>query len=174
MAQLSGSPALVQGDTSISHTTAVHTVGMLAHDASGNQYRYIQFASAVINGELVVIDHTWTGTRLSAALRGYVGVALTTQAANAFGWVQVYGVNTFVWADSGVTTADGAIAPVTTDLGHLALQTSADTGIAIFGIRACTAPDSCASTALGTSALSAPCTAQLNFPYITGQFFVGS
>ncbi len=174
MASLSGNPQVVQGDTSISHTTAVHTVGMLAHDASGNQYRYIQFASAVINGELVVIDHTWSGTRLSAALRGYVGVALATQAANAFGWVQVYGVNTFVWADSGVTTADGVIAPVTTDLGHIALATSADTSVAIFGMRACTAPDSCASTALATSALSAPCTVQLNYPYITGQFFVGS
>jgi len=174
MAELTGSPHLIGGNTTDSQTTARHIVGTVARDASGNEYRYVQFGVAAINGEVVVMDNTWTTSRLSSTSRGFVGIALATQAANAFGWVQVYGVNSFVWADTGVTTADPVLAPVTTDLGHLAVQTSADTSIGIWGLHVATAPDSCASTALGTSALSAPCTVLLTYPLITGSFSISS
>jgi hypothetical protein len=99
MAELSGFPQVMQGNTSMSDTTAVHTVATWRRTTPGNLYKYVQFAAA-INGEVVAFDGTYIGTRLtSATSRGFVGVALATQAANAFGWVQVYGVNSFVWAD---------------------------------------------------------------------------
>ena len=174
MAELTGFPVAFAGNTSISDTTQKHTLGFLAADNAGNLYKYVQFGAAAINGEVVAFDGTYITSRLTSTSRGFVGVALATQAANAFGWVQVYGVNAFVWADTGVTTADPLIAPATTDLGHVAVATSADTSVAIFNMKFTTAPDSCASTALGTSALSAPGTAVLAFPFITGQFMVSS
>ena len=174
MAELSGGPQLFAANTSDSSSTAKHTVGFLAHDTSYNQYRYVQFNFAAINGEVVSMDGTWTAGRLTNTSRGFVGVALTTHTANYYGWAQVFGVNAFVWADTGVTTADPVIAPATTDLGHVAVATSADTGIAIFNMKFTVAPDSCASTALGTSAVSAPGTAILAYPFITGQFCVSS
>jgi hypothetical protein len=36
------------------------------------------------------------------------------------------------------------------------------------------APNSCASTLLGTSALAAPCTVILNYPFVSGQFLLTS
>ena len=149
-------------------------MGFIAHDNAGNQYRYVQFGAAAVNGEVVAMDGTWTTSRITTASRGFLGVALATQAANAFGWVQVFGVNSFVWADTGVTTADPVIVVATTDLGHVGVATSGDVSIAIFNMKFTTAPDSCASTALGTSATSAPGTAILAYPFVTGAFNISS
>lgn len=174
MAGLSGFPQAFTGDTSASDTTQKHTLGFLAADASGNLYKYVSFGAAAVNGEVVAFDGTYTTSRLTNTSRGFVGIALATQTSSTFGWVQVYGVNSFVWADTGVTTADPLIAAATTDLGHVAAATSGDTNVGIFNMKFTTPPDSCASTALGTSAVSAPGTAILAFPFITGQFCVTS
>lgn len=174
MAELSGFPQALGGNTSISDTTAKHTVGFLAADAAGNLYKYVKYGAAAVNGEVVVFADDYVTSRITTGSRGFVGIALATQAANAFGWAQVYGVNSFVWADTGVTTADPLIVVATTDLGHVGVATSADTNVGIFNMKFTTAPDSCASTALGTSATSAPGTAILAFPFISGQFCVTS
>lgn len=174
MAELTGFPALFTGNTTVSESAASTVVGTLAQDVAGNLYRYVKFGFAAITGEVVVMDSAWSAARLSNTSRGFVGITLANQTTNYYGWVQIYGVNTFCWADTGVTTADPVLAPVTTDLGHLAVQTSGDVSIGIWGIHASTAPDSCASTALGTSAVSAPCTVILAHPFITGAFSISS
>lgn len=174
MAELTGLPIAVAGNTGLTESTQSQTLGILAWDGAGNGYRYVKFAGAYITGEVVYMDNAWLATRLTNTSRGFVGIVMANQTANYYGWVQVFGVNTFVWADTGCTTADPVIAPATTDLGHLAVNTSGDTGIGIDGIHVATDPNSCGSTALGTSALSAPCTITLSFPFITGRFSVSS
>ena len=177
MAELSGQgPVIHSGATSIVDSSiSVSKLGTRGVDVDGNEWVYVDFQQALAIGEWVVFDHTYAATRITNTSRGFVGVVgATVSASDRFGWVQVRGVNTFAWASSGATTADPIVIAATTDLGSIGTGTSADTSIAVFSAKVCTAPDTCASTALSTSALAAPCTVILMDPFITGQFAVSS
>lgn len=176
MAELSGQgPILFHGATTVVDTSAAQKLGLRAYDASGNEYVYVDFQESCIAGEWVVFDHNYAASQLTAASRGFVGVVTgTVSASDRYGWVQVRGVHTAAWATSGATTADPVVIAATTDLGHVATGTSADVSVAVFGAKIATAPDTCASTALSTSALAAPATVVLNYPFVTGQFAVSS
>jgi hypothetical protein len=151
-------------------------------DNSGNVFVLVDFGVNVPTngwqqGEWCTYSlSTYAALRLSAANRGFVGVVMASGITSTlrYGWVQVYGVNAFAWANTSATTATPITVPVTTDLGTVTVSTSADTGVAMFGALVVGDPNSCASTALGTSALAAPCTVILNYPFITGQFVVSS
>lgn len=178
MAELSGQgPIIAPSATSIVDTSASQLIklGQRASDVDGNEYVYVDFQESCIRGEWVSFDHTYAASQLTAASRGWVGVVDgTVSASDRFGWVMVRGIHTAAWATSGATTADPVVVAATTDLGHVATGTSADVSIAVYGAKVCTAPDTCASTALSTSALAAPCTVMLNYPFVTGQFAVSS
>ena len=176
MAELSGQgPTIHSGATSVVDTSAVVKLGTRGVDTDGNEYVYVDFQESCIRGEWVVFDHAYAASQLTAASRGWVGVVDgTVSASDRFGWVMVRGVHTAAWATSGATTVDPVVIAATTDLGHVATGTSADVSILITGAHVATAPDTCASTALSTSALAAPCTVTLNYPYITGAFNVSS
>ena len=176
MAELSAQgPSLHSGATSVIDSAQMVKLGSRGIDTDGNEYVYVDFQQALAIGEWVSFDHNYAATRITAASRGFVGIVVgTVSASDRFGYVQVRGVNTFAWASSGATTADPIVIAATTDLGAVGTGTSADTSVAVFNAKVCTAPDTCASTALSTSALAAPCTVILMYPFITGQFNVSS
>jgi hypothetical protein len=123
----------------------------------------------------VSIDSAYAARQLTSSARGWVGVVVATvSASDRFGWVQVYGVNTFAWATSDATTAFEAIVAATTDIGHISTVSTSNDGITIQGVHVATVPDTCASTALSTSALAAPATVILNYPFITGSLSVAT
>lgn len=175
----------VQGETSevYSDLSKLPPLGTKTQDAVGNEYVLVDFGASQPTvgfhyGEFVVYDHTFTATRLTDTSIGYVGVVMAGSAAgtitttNRYGWVQIYGVHTAAWGSTSITTAlTGHPLSVfaTSDLGSVGSKgVSTALGGVIFGARAVSAPDSCASTALSTSALAAPFSVQLNYPFITG------
>ncbi len=176
MAELSGQgPIIHSGATSEVDSSQKIKLGQRALDVDGNEFVYVDFQESFIRGEWCAFDHAYLATQLTAASRGWVGVVDgTVSASDRFGWVQVRGIHTAAWATSGATTVDPVVVAATTDLGHVATGTSADVSILIAGAHIATAPDTCASTALSTSALAAPCTVTLNYPYISGAFSVTS
>jgi hypothetical protein len=176
MAELSGQgPIAFHGATTVIDTSAAQKVGMRGFDSDGNGYVYVDFQESFIAGEWCAFDHNYAATQLTAASRGWVGVVIgTVSASDRYGWVQVLGVHTSAWATSGATTVDPVVIAATTDLGHISTGTSADVSVAVYGAKVMTAPDTCASTALSTSALAAPCTVILNHPFVTGAFAVSS
>ena len=176
MAELSAQgPVIHTGATTVVDSTQAQKLGMRAYDVDGNEYVYVDFQESFIAGEWACFDNAYLATQLTATSRGFVGVVIgVVSASDRFGWVQVRGVHTSAWATSGATTIEAVIVAATTDLGHVSTATSADTGIHLSGVHVATAPDTCASTALSTSALAAPCTVVLNYPFISGTFAVSS
>lgn len=178
MSELSAQgPVIHSGATSVVDSSGTQAVklGTRAVDVDGNEFVYVDFQESFISGEWCAMDSGYLASQLTAASRGAVGVvAGTVSASDRFGWVCVRGVVTNAWATSGATTADPVVIAATTDLGHVATGTSADVSIAVRGAKIATAPDTCASTALSTSALAAPCTVVLMYPFVDGTFAVSS
>jgi hypothetical protein len=176
MAELSGQgPIIHSGATSEVDSTQKIKLGSRGYDVDGNEVVYVDFQESCIAGEWVAIDSGYLATQLTAASRGPVGVVVgTVSASDRFGWVMIRGIHTAAWATSGATTVDPVVVAATTDLGHVATGTSADVSILVAGAHIATAPDTCASTALSTSALAAPCTVILQYPFISGAFSVTS
>lgn len=178
MAELSAQgPVLHSGATSVVDSSGGQAVklGTRGVDVDGNVYVYVDFQQALSNGEWVSFTSAFLAIRLTNTARGWVGVvAATVSASDRFGWVQVYGVNTFAWASSDATTTFEAILAATTDLGSISTVSTSNDGITVHGVHVATAPDTCASTALSTSALMAPCTVVLNYPFVTGSLSVAS
>ena len=171
MAELSGQgPVAHTGATSVVDTSGGQAckLGTRGRDADGNEYVYVDFQESCINGEWVSFNSSYQASQLGATSIGWVGVVVATvSASDRFGWVQVYGVNTFAWATSGSSSGFPTVVAATTDLGTIATDGTSANSTAIFGIVVATAPDTCASTALSTSALAAPCTVLLNYPFIS-------
>lgn len=176
MAELSAQgPVVHTGATSVVDDVQQGKLGRRAYDVDGNELVYVDFQEACIAGEWVSFDSNYLASQLTATSRGFVGVVVgTVSASDRFGWVMVRGVHTAAWATSGATTIEAVIVAATTDLGHVSTATSADTGILVSGAHIASAPDTCASTALSTSALAAPCTVVLAYPFISGALAVSS
>jgi hypothetical protein len=177
MSELSAQgPSLHTGATTVVDLNTVASpapgkLGARAYDTNGNEFVYVDFQQALGAGEWVAFDHLYAATRLTAASKGWVGVVDgVVSASDRAGWVMVRGVCTFAWCSSGATTADPVVIAATTDLGAVGTGTSADVSVMVFGAHVATAPDTCASTALSTSALAAPATVTLNYPYVNGAF----
>jgi hypothetical protein len=183
MAVISGrGGAAIPGETSELFSSVFLPLGTRATDVNGNEYIFVDFGAApsatgFVYGSWVQFDHNFLATILTTTARGWVGIVTsgsagqTVSATLRYGWVQIYGIHTGALGTSGVTTADGLIAVVTTDVGYVDKSTSTETSnFALFNALARTAPNTCASTATGTSALVAPFTAQLNYPFMAGWF----
>jgi hypothetical protein len=177
MAELSAQgPIIHSGATSVVDSVQQIKLGSRGFDQEGNEYVYVDFQEACIRGEWVVFTSAYLASQLTSTSRGFVGVVDgTVSASDRFGWVMVRGVHTAAWATSGSSSGFPVIAAATTDLGTVdTLGTSVDASVAISGVLVASAPDTCASTALSTSALAAPCTVILNYPFITGVVSVAS
>ncbi len=179
--------AAMGGATSelFSDASKIPQLGTRATDDSGNEFILVDFGSSqpatgFHYGEYVSFDQNYLATRITTTSRGWVGVVMAGAGANTitttlrYGWVQVYGINTFTWGTSDVTSATMLYVVATTDIGYLqGLATTTDV-LGIFGVRAVSAADSCASTALSTSSLAAPFSAQLTYPFVSGALLTGA
>jgi hypothetical protein len=177
MAELSGQGAIVHhSPTSAVDTSAYQKLGLRATDVDGNIYAYVDFQQALIRGEFVAFDSAFAATRLAVTSRGWVGIVVgTVSASDRYGWVQIYGINTAALMTSGSSSGFPAILVATTDLGAIdTLGTSVDASIAISGILVTAGPDTCASTDLSSSSVSARGSVMLNFPFVTGVNSVAS
>jgi hypothetical protein len=168
MAELSGQgPIVHSGATTVIDTSAVCKLGTRGKDTDGNEYVYVDFQESCIAGEWVAFGSTFAASQLTATSVGWVGVVVgTVSASDRFGWVQVYGVHSAAWATSGSSSGAPVIIAATTDLGHIATDATSAQTIKVWGVLVASAPDTCASTALGTSALAAPATVILNYPFV--------
>lgn len=171
-----GSVSLSQGD----HPYDVPPVGTRIRDNAGNEFILCDCVTPPANGwqqyEWVSFQgSTYAATRLTAAGRGFVGILMSAPTATLrYAWVQVFGWNANAWCNTSCTTATPLIVPVTTDLGTVTVATSADTNVILRGALITTDPNSCASTALSTSALAAPGGVILNYPFVDGTFNISS
>lgn len=169
MAELSGQgPIIHSGATTVVDSTQAIKLGHRAYDVEGNELVYVDFQESFIAGEWCVFNSAFAASQLTSTSRGYAGVVIgTVSASDRFGWVMVRGIHSAAWATSGATTADPVVIAATTDLGHVATATST-LAVHVEGAHIASAPDTCASTALSTSALAAPCTVILNYPFVSG------
>lgn len=169
MAELSGQgPIIHSGATTVVDSTQAIKLGTRAYDVDGNELVYVDFQESFIAGEWCVFGSGYTASQLTSTSRGWAGVVIgTVSASDRFGWVLVRGTHTAAWATSGATTADPVVIAATTDLGHVATATTT-VGVHVSGAHIVTDPDTCASTALSTSAAAAPATVILSYPFVSG------
>jgi hypothetical protein len=175
MAELSNQgPVLFSGATSVVDVNTVASppptkFGQRGTDIDGNVYIYCDFQETFIAGEWAAISSTYLATQITSTTRGWVGVVVgVVSASDRAGWVQVYGIHSAAWATSDSSSGFPAIVAATTDLGTITTDGTSANTIGIQGVLVASSPDTCASTALSTSALAAPCTVILNYPFVSG------
>lgn len=169
MAQLAG-PMMAgfDGNTSEPSDTQHGSLGQRALDVDGNEYVYVDFQEAFVNGEWVAFTGTYLAIQLGSASVGYVGlVQATVSASDRFGWVMVRGKSATALATSGSSGGFPVIVAATTDLGSIATDGTSANSVVITGILITASPDTCATTALSSSAGQGIASVILNYPFIS-------
>jgi hypothetical protein len=171
MAHLTGSIGYPQQTSEVtsysSQTPAKIPLGTRARDKAGNEFIYVDFTQAISLGELCTILNDNTVTECAAATQGRIGVVCSDVSASDYaGWVQVYGLNEYCLATSGVTTGPMMLAATTDGLSMPLPATTG--GNQIIGFTLVTAP----STATSPSSITGVASVFLNYPYTHGIFDV--
>ncbi len=168
MAELSGQGPIIQhGATTVVDSTAMNKLGVHAFDVDGNEYIYVDFQESMLPGEWCVFNgSTFAASQIAATSIGFVGVVVgTVSASDRFGWVQIRGYHAAAAISSGSSV--GPVVVHTTAVGALTNAPAGTGGVGVFGVAIVSAPDTCASTAVGlTDAGVSP--VYLNYPFITG------
>lgn len=142
-------------------------LGMRGFDTAGNEYVYVDFQESFVNGEWVSFNGNFQASQLGSSSLGYVGlVQATVSASDRFGWVMVRGASSFALATSGSSGGFPTVVAATTDLGSIATDGTSAQSVYISGILITTSPDTCASTALSSSASQGIAAVLLNYPFI--------
>jgi len=147
-------------------------LGTRARDESGNEYIYVDFQAAAIEGEVFAISSTFTATDVTTATVGAIGLVCGTVSSDTCGWLQVYGTANALGSSLLVVgavglgdTSDGFayLLPYTTALVHVE-------GLYIVAGSTATSADygSTAASSTYSSQLAGLVTAQLNYPFISG------
>ena len=94
------------GDPTAGYPNFRLPVGSLHTDRSnGFVYRMVSVATAVVAGEVVVIDSAGAALRLAATSKGLVGICVEAAAASTYTWVLVAGTYASTFMTSSLTTA---------------------------------------------------------------------
>lgn len=108
-------------------TTQLHPLGTIVKGVDATygegEFIYLKGVASTVIGSTVVFDNAFQTTLTVAASRGPVGVALSANVANQFGWYQVRGLATVKAATVAAnapcqTTATGGIVDDTTTAGQ--------------------------------------------------------
>lgn len=143
-------------------TPAKIPLGTRARDAAGNEYVYVDFQQAMEIGEIGIVSTTFTFAEAGASSTGSVGVVVSTVASSDYaGWVQIYGLNSYVLATSA-TAVGMAMVCATTDGLSMPMNTTSGAYV-IDGFLITTAP----STATSPSSITGVAGAWLNYPFVT-------
>jgi hypothetical protein len=175
MAHLTGPIAYPQQTTvtvSLTSTSlAKIALGTRARDASGNEYMYVDFDSAKLKGEIVAISSAFLASDTGTSTVGVpIGVVCgAVDSSDLAGWVQIYGICDYFMCGSGTSvgpvqcgaTSDGLSIPITLAGG---------TNVAIGGFYISVAPTTATSVGGANTSAMGIATAQLNYPFITGQY----
>jgi hypothetical protein len=146
---------------------APNKLGMKGYDVDGNEYVYVDFQESFVNGEWVAFIGDYKASQLGSASVGFVGlVQATVSASDRAGWVMVRGVSSTALATSGSSGGFPVVVAATTDLGSIATDGTSAQSVAITGILITASPDTCASTALSSSASQGIASVLLNYPFI--------
>lgn len=103
MANLTGTPQVFEGDTSVVYDSEVVPVGTIAFDADGNEYIFLEGVASTILGSWVTFDEAGATALLAANAVGPVAIAMAAIEANEYGWYLRAGSTTAASADD---TAD--------------------------------------------------------------------
>jgi hypothetical protein len=173
MAELSGQGQIIHtGATSVVDVNSVaspapNKLGMKGWDVDGNEYVYVDFQESFVNGEWVAFIGDFKASQLGSSSTGFVGlVQATVSASDRAGWVMVRGVATTALATSGSSGGFPVIVAATTDLGAIATDGTSANSTYISGILITASPDTCATTALSSSAGQGIASVLLNYPFI--------
>jgi hypothetical protein len=174
MAELAGQGAIlhVGGTSVVDANTAAQAApikfGTRAIDVDGNEYVYVDFQESFVNGEWCAFVGDFKASQLGSASVGWVGlVQATVSASDRAGWVMVRGISSNALATSGSSGGFPTIVAATTDLGSIATDGTSANSILISGILITASPDTCASTALSSSASQGIASVILNYPFIS-------
>ncbi|MCU0521425.1 MAG: hypothetical protein MUF84_12115 [Anaerolineae bacterium] len=173
MAHLTG--AIGYDQTSVVHVNsttapAPFALGTRARDTAGNEYIYLDFDAIKYAGELVTWDAAYLATDCGATTVGFIGVVVgDVSTSDKAGWVQIYGINTFVLAGSALTSGFLMVGATTDGLSVPVNQGTSGLGYAIHNMNAVTSASTAttphSSDLEGTSAIGV-FTARLNYPYV--------
>jgi hypothetical protein len=141
--------------TSEAKATSIYLgrVGDVFYDPANpqNAYMLVDCQSALITGEIVVINESGQASKATSTSVGLLGVMASDVSASDFAaWAQIEGSNATALATSGATTAGFIMVPVTTDYGYVDILTTTEAN-AVFGARLISAPDT--ATTAGDSGL---------------------
>lgn len=142
--------------------------GMKGYDVDGNEYIYVDFQESFANGEWVAFIGDYKASQLGTSSVGFVGlVQATVSASDRAGWVMVRGVSSTALATSGSSGGFPVVVAATTDLGTIATDGTSANLVSISGILITASPDTCATTALSSSAGQGIASVILNYPFIS-------
>jgi hypothetical protein len=144
-------------------------LGTRARDAAGNEYMYVDFDATKSKGEVVQISAAFLAADIGATTKGVpLGVVCgSVSSSDLSGWVQIYGVNTFVLSSTGTSPGPCKAVAVSGTYSYLGRPTS-PVNVFVRGAYQNTT-DSTASSLTGTTLLGY-CTMTLNYPFITGNY----
>jgi hypothetical protein len=160
-------------------------LGTRARDASGNEYVYCSFAAVHYPGETLQISSAFAAADMTTTTVGVpIGVNSCKTVASSAGWVQVYGVCSWILTSSN--SAFDLVGPVqsasTTDGMSLPLPLSAGTNVMINGMYLSTSGTTAdanhtawhviatANSDFQGSTFIKVATGFLNFPFISGEY----
>ncbi len=152
MAGLTGYTKVFAGDTTSIDTELKHPLGTRAFDVDGNEYIYLTGVASTAAGYVVSFDEAHITTLSVANAKGRIAVAMAATVADTYGWYQIYGKNTTVFASTAVS--DNGVLYLTATPG--AVDDADVAGDLIIGM--------IARSAAGTEA--SPLTVELNYPYV--------
>lgn len=120
-----GAQALDSTSTVQNHPVLTRTLGNDEVLGEG-EFIYLKGLASTAVGDAVTWDEAGATTRFAAATRGPVGIAMSANVANQWGWYQIRGIAT-VNVVAGVT--DGSNVMTTATTGSLGTGTTAGQGI---------------------------------------------
>lgn len=138
MPNLTGSPHIFSGDTTVVDTSATAALLQRARDASGNEYIYLKGTASTAIGDFVAILSTGESMRTLQANSGPLAVACAAVTANtSYGWYQIYGVTPATTNIATDANADGKPLYVSSTAGRATTTiTGSDSIVGAIGVGA--------------------------------------
>jgi hypothetical protein len=124
MAQFTGPTLAAVGDDARRSTTALQSVGVVAHDAVGNEYTYVKAGATIAANDSVRLNANFDDVRPTSAVnQAAIGVATAAFASGEYGFILSKGRAT---AKVAAATAANALLVTSGVAGTLATAAATD------------------------------------------------
>ena len=152
-------------------------LGTRARDASGNEYVYVDFQGAAVEGEVFAISATFTATDVTTATVGQIGMVCGTVTSDSCGWLQIYGTGSALGSSLLIIGAVG-LGDTSDGIAYLLPYTTALIHVEGMYVTLGSTSTSATFTSAGTSdaagytsassQIGGLVTVQLNYPFLSG------